>query len=37
MELDFSVIFDYKAALLFGLLLTLKLTAICVVLGCALG
>ena len=37
MELDFSVIFDYKAALLFGLLLTLKLTAICVILSCALG
>lgn len=37
MELDFSVILDYKSALFFGLLLTLKLTAICVVLGTVLG
>lgn len=37
MELDFSILLNYKSALFFGLLTTLKLTAICIVLGCILG
>lgn len=37
MSLDFSIPFDFKAALFFGLLTTLKLTAICIILGTVLG
>ncbi|WP_157264001.1 amino acid ABC transporter permease [Azohydromonas aeria] len=37
MNIDFSVVLGFKEALLQGLLMTLKLTLICIVLGCALG
>ena len=37
MEIDFSVLLNFKEAFLRGLLITLQLTLISVVLGCALG
>ena len=37
MELDFSIVLRFQHALLLGLWTTLKLTLICVLLGCALG
>lgn len=37
MELDFSILSKFQYALLLGLWTTLKLTVICIVLGCALG
>ncbi|MDP9811493.1 polar amino acid transport system permease protein [Rhizobium tibeticum] len=37
MALDFSVLLRFEHALLLGLWTTLKLTAICIVLGCSLG
>ncbi|MEX2693175.1 amino acid ABC transporter permease [Rhizobium mongolense] len=37
MELDFSILLRFQNALLLGLWMTIKLTVICVVLGCALG
>lgn len=37
MNLDFSIVLGFQAALLKGLATTLQLTAICIVLGCALG
>lgn len=37
MELDFSILAKFQHALLLGLWTTLKLTAICIVLGCSLG
>jgi polar amino acid transport system permease protein len=37
MTLNFAVILKFKTALLLGLWMTLKLTLICVVLGCVLG
>ena len=37
MELDFSILAKFQYALLLGLWTTLKLTAICIVLGCSLG
>jgi polar amino acid transport system permease protein len=37
MELDFSILFRFKDALLLGLWMTVKLTLICIVLGCTLG
>lgn len=37
MTLNFAIILKFKTALLLGLWMTLKLTLICVVLGCALG
>ncbi|KQV41202.1 amino acid ABC transporter permease [Rhizobium sp. Root1204] len=37
MTLDFSILFRFEHALLLGLWTTLKLTAICIVLGCSLG
>ena len=37
MELDFSILSKFQYALLLGLSTTLKLTVICIVLGCALG
>jgi polar amino acid transport system permease protein len=37
MELNFAVVLKFQHALLLGLATTLKLTLICVVLGCALG
>lgn len=37
MTLNFAIILKFKTALLLGLWMTLKLTLICVVLGCVLG
>ncbi|MEK1852584.1 MAG: ABC transporter permease subunit, partial [Phyllobacterium sp.] len=37
MELDFSILFRFKDALLLGLWMTAKLTLICIFLGCTLG
>ncbi|PAQ09794.1 amino acid ABC transporter permease [Mesorhizobium temperatum] len=37
MALDFSIILRFQDALLLGLWMTLKLTLICVILGCTLG
>jgi len=37
MALDFSVLLRFEHALLLGLWMTIKLTGICIVLGCALG
>lgn len=37
MELDFSILFRFKDALLLGLWMTVKLTLICILLGCTLG
>lgn len=37
MELDFSILSKFQYALLLGLWTTLKLTVICIALGCALG
>lgn len=37
MAIDFTLLLRFKEALFFGLLTTLKLTAICIVLGTALG
>ncbi|CAN7588279.1 amino acid ABC transporter permease [Pararhizobium sp. LjRoot235] len=37
MELDFSILNKFQYALLLGLWTTLKLTAICILLGCTLG
>lgn len=37
MNIDFSILANYKAALFYGLLNTLQITAICIVLGCVLG
>ncbi|MDH0126835.1 amino acid ABC transporter permease [Brucella anthropi] len=37
MNLDFSIVLNYKEALFLGLLTTLRLTGICIVLGCILG
>ena len=37
MELDFSILFRFKDALLLGLWMTVKLTFICILLGCTLG
>lgn len=37
MELDFSIVLRFQHALLLGLWTTLKLTLLCVLLGCALG
>lgn len=37
MTFDFGVVLHFKTALLLGLLTTLKLTVICIVLGCVLG
>lgn len=37
MHLDFSVLIRFEHALLLGLWMTIKLTVICIVLGCSLG
>lgn len=37
MTLDFSILLRFEHALLLGLWMTIKLTVICVVLGCTLG
>ncbi|ANL31681.1 amino acid ABC transporter permease protein (plasmid) [Rhizobium phaseoli] len=37
MTLDFSILLRFESALLLGLWMTIKLTIICVVLGCSLG
>ncbi|UXN67190.1 amino acid ABC transporter permease (plasmid) [Phyllobacterium sp. A18/5-2] len=37
MELDFSILFRFKDALLLGLWMTVKLTLMCILLGCTLG
>ncbi|MCV9945152.1 amino acid ABC transporter permease [Rhizobium sp. BT-175] len=37
MTLDFSILLRFENALLLGLWMTLKLTVICIVLGCSLG
>ncbi|APG87588.1 amino acid ABC transporter permease [Sinorhizobium americanum] len=37
MALDFSIILRFQEALLLGLWMTIKLTLICIVLGCSLG
>lgn len=37
MALDFSVLLKFEHALLLGLWMTIKLTVICIVLGCSLG
>ena len=37
MSLDFSILLHFEHALLLGLWMTIKLTVICIVLGCALG
>ncbi|KWV41920.1 amino acid ABC transporter permease [Rhizobium altiplani] len=37
MSLDFSILARFEHALLLGLLTTLKLTAVCILLGCSLG
>ncbi|HEV7306328.1 amino acid ABC transporter permease [Ensifer sp.] len=37
MTFNFAVVFKFQEALLLGLWMTLKLTLICIVLGCALG
>ncbi|SCB36792.1 amino acid ABC transporter permease [Rhizobium multihospitium] len=37
MTLDFSILFRFEHALLLGLWMTVKLTVICIVLGCSLG
>ncbi|TAH42269.1 MAG: amino acid ABC transporter permease [Betaproteobacteria bacterium] len=37
MTIDFGIVLGFKAALLQGLLMTLKLTLVCVLLGCVLG
>ncbi|MDC7745758.1 MULTISPECIES: amino acid ABC transporter permease [Rhizobium] len=37
MTLDFSILLRFEHALLLGLWMTLKLTVICIVLGCSLG
>jgi len=37
MNLDFSILLEFRAALFSGLMNTLQLTALCIVLGCLLG